>query len=228
MSVSMDSLKSPWFIVAALAVVLFGGSFWYSSMVSERNNDGIEIRENIKGSNDAVVTLTEYSDFQCPACASFQPALADVMEQFAGQVKLEYKHFPLPIHTLAIPAARAAEAAGQQGQFFEYHDLLFINQSAWSNSANPTVNFIQYATELGLDVDLFKRHMNSSILRDKVRDEFNEARGLGLTGTPTFFLNGERMTITTYEDFINQIAAAVNPGTVGTSEESAPAVQFGI
>ena len=221
-------MKNPWTIIAVIAVVLIGGSIWYAGTVAEKNNEGITFSPNIKGNAQATVTLAEYSDFQCPACASFHPVVADVMDEFGDKIAFEYKHFPLPIHPLAEPAARAAEAAGLQGKFFEFHDLLFINQKAWSNSPNPMVFFREYATELELDVDLFERQYGASLVRDKVRTEAAEARELGLTGTPTFFLNGERMVIQTYEDFYNQIAAAVNPAGTGTTTVTAPVVEFGI
>lgn len=207
-------MKNPWVIIGFLAVLLIGGSVWYSGGVQERNNAGVEVKDHIKGNIDAVVTLTEYSDFQCPACAAFQPAVKQALEDHPDNLRLEYKHFPLPIHPLAESAARAAEAAGQQDAFFAYHDLLFENQTTWSNTANPTTLFYKYANDLGLDMDQFKRHYNSSILRDRVRSHGSEAVSLGLTGTPTFFLNGERMLIETYEDFHAQIAAAIDPDVV--------------
>lgn len=207
-------MKNPWVIIGLLAVLLIGGSVWYSGQVQERNNAGVEVKDHIKGNTEAVVTLTEYSDFQCPACAAFQPAVQKALDDHPNDLRLEYKHFPLPIHPLAESAARAAEAAGQQDAFFAYHDLLFENQTTWSNTPNPTGLFYKYATDLELDLDLFKRHYNSSILRERVRASGAEAVGLGVTGTPTFFLNGERMVIETYEDFHAQIAAAINPEVV--------------
>lgn len=173
-------------------VVLIGGSVWYSSTVGAKNNEGITFTSHVKGGENAAVTLVEYSDFQCPACGSFQPILKEVMAEFGDQVKLEYKHFPLPIHKMAQPAARAAEAAGQQGAFFEFHDLLFKNQTVWSTSPNPMVYFTEYATELNLDLDLFKKHYNASAISDKISEQVAEGRALSITGTPTFFLNGEK------------------------------------
>ena len=207
-------MKNPWVIIGFLVIILIGGSVWYSSNVQEKNNEGIVMKSNIKGNENATVTLTEYSDFQCPACAAFQPVVKDILNEFPNDLKLEYKHFPLPIHALSEPAARAAEAAGQQDAFFAYHDVLFENQTTWSNNANPAALFFKYAADLGLDVDLFKRHYNSSALRDRVKENSAQARNLGLTGTPTFYLNGEKMDIQTYEDFNNQIRAAINPDVV--------------
>jgi len=207
-------MKNPWVIIGFLAIVLIGGSVWYSGNVQERNNEGIVIKPNIKGNQNATVTLTEYSDFQCPACAAFQPALSNALSEFPDDLKLEYKHLPLPFHALAVPAARAAEAAGQQDAFFAYHDLLFENQAIWSISPNPTALFYKYAADLDLDIDLFKRNFNSSEIRNRVKEDLDKARSLGLTGTPTFYLNGEIMIFKTYEEFYSQVAAAVNPEVV--------------
>jgi protein-disulfide isomerase len=228
MSAFSSGFKNPWIIIVTLAAVLIGGSVWYSSSVSEANNEGVTFSPNFKGNENAKVTLTEYSDFQCPACASFLPVVNDILAEFGDNLKFEYKHFPLPIHPLAEAAARAAEAAGQQDAFFPFHDLLFANQASWSNSPNPMAFFAKYAEEIGLDVSLFKKHYTTSLIRDRVRQDATEARQLGLTGTPTFFLNGERMSFSTYEDFVNQIDAAVNQNDLEVEMESVPAVQFGI
>jgi len=206
-------MKNPWVIIGVLVAVLVGGSIWYSSTVSQQANEGVEVISHVKGNPEADVVLVKYSDFQCPACAAFVPAVNDVLAEFGDDVRFEYRHFPLiQIHPFAVQAARAAEAAGQQGKFFEYHDALFTNQDAWRQSPNPTQFFVQFAEEIGLDMDQFTRQQRSSILQDKVVAEFDEAREAGFTGTPTFTLNGERMEIATYQDFRDQIAAAVGEG----------------
>lgn len=230
------SMKNPWVIIGIITVVLFGGALLLSGQSNERNNEGVEVQSHIKGNPEAEVTLVEYSDLQCPACASFQPVITQVMDQFGDQLLFEYKHFPLPMHRNAMEAAMAAEAAGQQGMFFEYHDILFERQSQWAQT-NPTTLFVEYAEELELDIETFRRHMDSSILRDKVRADLNEGREREVTGTPTFFLNGERMELETFQDFIAQIALAVDPeaaaemipdedGVVG--EDSGSNVRFGL
>lgn len=227
-------MKNPWVIIGIIAIVLFGGAFWYAGISNEKNNEGVEPIEHVKGNAEASVVLTEYSDFQCPACGAFYPVVQEMMETYGDQLRFEYKHFPLPIHPYAEQAALAAEAAGQQDKFFEYHDLLFENQTVWSGSRTPQALFISYAEELGLDIDMFRRHMNSSILRDEVQNSFNEARAMGITGTPTFFLNGERMQFDTYQAFMDQIAQAVDPatnsGTDGTetATTSDSGVTFGL
>jgi len=185
-------MKNPWVIIGIITVLLFGGAIWFSGVSAEKNNEGVELLQHIKGNPEATVTLVEYSDFQCPACAAFQPIVEEVMDEYGDSLSFEYKHFPLPIHPYAQQAAVAAEAAGQQGKFFEYHDALFDNQKTWVNAASPSSLFIQYAEQLGLDVPLFRKHIKSSVLRDKVRAGFAEGRELDITGTPSFFLNGEK------------------------------------
>lgn len=228
-------MKNPWIIIGLVTVVLFGGAIWYSSSVNEKNNEGVEIITHVKGNPDAAVTLVEYSDLQCPACASYYPVVKEVVEQYEDDIRFEYKHFPLPIHPYALQAGVAAEAAGQQGKFFEFHDMLFENQSAWSNSPTPNALFAQYAEELELDMDMFRRHTNSTLLRDKVRDEMAEGRALGVNSTPTFFLNGEQMNpqeFQTLAGFAEQVITAVDPAATASSTEEAAGgasgVRFGI
>ncbi len=232
-------MKNPWVIIGIITVVLFGGAVWYSSNTAAeydlKSNEGVVVVDQVKGNQDAEVTLVEYSDFECPACASFQPVLEGVMEEFGDNLRFEYKHFPLTLanprlHKFSLAAALAAEAAGQQGKFFEYHDVLFARQQEWSTSANANTLFVKYAGELGLDSEKFRTQMKSSILSDKVKADFAEGRALGITGTPTFFLNGEKMEIESYQDFIEQIAVTINPDAAASSsaQTGAPDVRFGI
>lgn len=205
-------MKNPWLIVGVIAFLLIGSAAWYSSKASESYNAGITLAPHVKGNAESTVKLVEYSDFQCPACAQFQPIITEIMEEYGDKLSFEYRHFPLTqIHRLAEPAARAAEAAGQQGKFFEFHDMLFANQGTWANSSNPAQFFVQYATELGLDIDTFTRHQRASIIQNHVRTQFNEAREMGFTGTPSFTLNGQVMKFETFEDFRNQIITAIDP-----------------
>jgi len=218
--------KNAWKIFLVVAVVLLGGSFLISNQASQGADEGVTISENVKGNPDSSVVVTEYADFQCPACGQFFEPVSELMAERGNAIRFEYRHYPLlSIHAFAVPAARAAEAAGQQGKFWEMHDKLFENQSIWSTSANPTVFFIQYAEELGLDTDTFKRHMRSSLIDDKIQTEFNEAREKGYTGTPAFELNGQRMQFETLDDWRNQIDAAIDGPA--TSTEGAPAASTG-
>ena len=229
-------MKNPWVIIGVIAVLLFGGAIWYSKVSGEKNNEGVTVTEHSKGGADAAVVLTEYSDFQCPACQAFEPVVAQVLAQYGQKIRFEYKHYPLPIHQFAIQAAQASEAAAQQGKFFEYHDRLFAEQKTWSTSQTPQVLFLQYAQDLGLNVDQFKRQMQSSVIKDAVKKAQKDAGNMSLTGTPSFFLNGQKMEINSYEDFTAQIAAAIDPAaaalmqasSTGATNSGQPGIKFGI
>jgi protein-disulfide isomerase len=219
-------------IFIGVAIVAIGASLLYANRVTEHANEGVTIVPHIKGNSAASVTLTEYSDFQCPACAAFAPYVSALVTEYGDRLQFEYKHFPLiSIHPQAVPGAKAAEAAAQQGKFFEMHDMLFENQSTWSVSSNPVSFFESYADELGLDVARFKQHYKASLIEDAIEADFAEARELGLTSTPSFFLNGQKMEFTTFEEFVAQVEAAVGvtpaPET-GTTTTAAPEeVRFG-
>ncbi len=226
-----------WKIVALVVLLILGASFIYANQAAKKANVGVVIETRVKGNPDAKVVITEYADFQCPACGQMEPVLKEVMDKYGDQIKLEFKHFPLiAIHPFALPAARASEAAAQQGKFWEMHDKLFEEQTVWSKGGNADAFFIKYAEDLGLDVSTFRRHLSSSVINDAINDSFKEAQDLGLTGTPSLFLNGERMSFSTYADFIAQVEAALgiaptveNGDASSTVETTAGSeVKFGI
>lgn len=141
-----------------------------------------------------MVTVVEYADLQCPACKQYQPIVTELLKAFPGQAKLVFKHFPLlSIHPNAMDAAIAAEAAGRQNNFFEYVDLVYLKQDEWAALPNPQTKFEEYATELGLDLEQFKKDQKDKALEQKVNDERNEGIANGVSGTPTFFVAGVRI-----------------------------------
>lgn len=149
-----------------------------------------------KGSGS--VTVVEFSDFQCPACASVHLPLKQVLTKFEGKVTFVYRHFPLTsIHKNAVAAAQAAEAAHNQGKFWEYGDLLFAKQNEWGGLSDPTETLISYAKELGLSIDTFTSDMKSDAVKERVNTDMIYASRHALSGTPTFFVNGVKT------DFVN-------------------------
>lgn len=143
-----------------------------------------------KGNPEALVTLVEYSDLQCPMCAYFNPLVNRVIEDYGDQVLFAYRHFPLSIHQNSQTSARAAEAAGKQGKFFEMSNILFAKQNEWGILPNPQTAFESYATSLSLDTAQFIADYNSSEVKDLVKADLTSAERAGLRGTPTFFVNG--------------------------------------
>jgi protein-disulfide isomerase len=132
-----------------------------------------------------LVTIVEYSDFQCPYCGKLAQTLEELVREQGQDVKLVFKQFPLPMHAQAEPAARAALAAQQQGKFWELHDKLFANQQALSNA-----DLEAYARGAGLDIERWRTDFESDALRQRVRDDLQLGRTLGVSSTPTFYVNG--------------------------------------
>ena len=155
-------------------------------------NNAIHPLDNVKGNKEAKVILIEYSDFECPACRSYYPILRQLFTEFGDRATFVYRHFPLSgIHPNAEFAARAAEAAGKQGKFWEMHDLLFQKQAEWSKVADIVPVFKNYTALLGIDTEQFEKDFNSREVKDFVSSQKAHASSLGFPGTPTFVLNGE-------------------------------------
>lgn len=146
-----------------------------------------------KGNPEAAVVLLEYADMQCPACAFYNnQVVARLQDEYGDRVLFVYRHFPLrTIHRNADNGARAAEAAGRQGKFWEMLNVLFANQTSWESLANPEETFLGYATSLGLDAEQFTVDYASDSVKDKVNADYKSAVAAGLTSTPSFFLNGQ-------------------------------------
>ncbi|HJQ33330.1 MAG TPA: thioredoxin domain-containing protein [Pyrinomonadaceae bacterium] len=165
-----------------------------------------------RGPATAKVTLEEFSDFQCPACGNLEPGLRRVLNDYRDRVQFIFRNFPLQMHKYAFLAARAAEAAGQQGKFWEMHDMIYDNQKEWSEAMEPRVQFDAYATRLGLDVQRFKADMDRQDLANRITADLQRGGSLGVKGTPTVYLNGREMVpgkLVTEEDLRREIDAAL-------------------
>lgn len=174
----------------------------------------VNINDAVRGPSDAPVTLIEFSDFQCPACAIYFSAVEKLYMESSTTLRVVYRHFPLPQHANADLAARASEAAKLQGKFWEMHDELFMNQDTWAESPKPMALFEQYGTKIGLDLIKFRIDIDSAGVKDKVLKDLNEARLIGINSTPTFFINGKSMeNPTNYEEFKKNIEDAIASGT---------------
>ncbi|MFZ2831642.1 MAG: thioredoxin domain-containing protein [Minisyncoccia bacterium] len=147
-----------------------------------------------KGAKTPKVSFVEYSDFQCPACGAYYPMLEEMFAEYKDKISFTYRHFPLPQHKNALPSAYASEAAGNQGKFWEMAEMLFKNQSEWSESANTTMIFEGYAGKLGLDIAKFKIDVASDATKARVERSAKSGQLSAIDHTPTFFINGKIAT----------------------------------
>lgn len=141
----------------------------------------------VEGPANAPVTIVEWSDFQCPFCSQAKDLMKQIVEAYPKDVKFVFKNYPLPFHQQAMPAAKAAVAAGKQGKFYPMHDLLFENQRALAPE-----KYIELATKLGLNIDQFKKDMDSPEVAAQITTDMKEAGEVGVRGTPSFFINGKQ------------------------------------
>src|SRR5436190_5770689 len=146
---------------------------------------------HFRGSENASVTLEEFGDFECPPCGLLYPVLKGIEGEHGPRLKVIFREFPLmPNHPHSLAAARAAEAAGLQGKFFEMHDLLYENQTKWKEMFDVRPAFEAYAKVIGLDVERWKKDQTSEAVEQRIFLDGNRAHSLGVKGTPTVFLNG--------------------------------------
>ena len=185
------------FVVALLVILgLFVGFFYVTKKDSSDSNSSStgQVTSHKVGAGNKKVTLVEYGDFQCPVCADFEPIIQEVKKKYGDDITFQFSHFPLDtIHPNARAAHRASEAAGNQGKFFEMHDVLYANQQSWSASSNARAIFESYATQLGLDLAKFKADYIDEKTNDIINADYAAGSKLGVEGTPTFFLNGRKL-----------------------------------
>lgn len=145
------------------------------------------------GNPDAQMKIEVFIDLQCPACADYNERLRAVEEKYPKKVQIIFRHFPLAMHDKAMIAARAVEAANEQGKGLQMTDLMFANQKLWSD--DPKVKmFAGYARRLGLDLDRFSRNFDSEAILNRVQQDIARARSLKLNSTPTVFIDGKELT----------------------------------
>lgn len=188
--------------ILAIIIVLFGLNYF----ISQKNKNNTEVVSQVAnvdttmGELDAKVRVVAYSDFQCPACAGFARVFPEVYKNILDKygpssLSFTYKHFPLTsIHPNALLAGYSAEAAANQGKFWELHDSLFENQSDWGATLDAKSKIEGYARELDLDMAKFISDRDSGEVQKRVNDGLVESKKLGLTHTPFVFMNGLEMT----------------------------------
>lgn len=178
-------------VVLVVVFVLFQSVTSSSTPTQTIKIAPVSARDIKEGNPKAKVTLIEYADFQCSACAAYHPLVNQILSNYKNKIYYVFRMFPLEqTHANALVSAEAAYAAYQQGAFFQYDDTLFNKQNEWANLQDPTTAFTDYAILLRLDATKFKTDMNSAAAKKYVQDSENQALNEGLDSTPSFFING--------------------------------------
>lgn len=177
---------------------------------------------------DGKVTIVEFLDYQCPACAGYFANVTSKLEKdYAGRVTFVVRNYPLDSHPLAVPAARAAEAAAEQGKFSEMYHLLYENYQEWAvapdgqqlsdDTARAGQLFLGYAERLGLDTAKFTADLDSPAVQARIDKDSADGRTAGVSGTPTIFVNGWKFEATgeTFADVDRQLRELVDRELAG-------------
>jgi protein-disulfide isomerase len=209
-----------------LAVVVVAGGAWYAMLTLNKPGPapapapapGAAGAEQLVRTDSHRLTapavekaqLVEFLDFECEACRSIHPFVEELKQEFGDRITFVSRYFPLPAHPNSGTAALAVEAAAQQGKFEAMSAKMFETQAQWHGkpeSQGPL--FRTFAGDLGLDLAAFDAVVADEKTKERVRIDIADGRALGVTSTPTFFLNGEKLALTTKQDFRQKLADAV-------------------
>ena len=202
-------------IVIVLAVAVAAGAAVYLSRQPDQpaETSAATTRADIKGGGhirgpeNAQLTLVEFGDYQCPSCGAYHPLVKEILTRYPQQLRLEFHHFPLiSIHPNSMMASMAAEAAGEQGHYWEMHDALFEHQREWSDSPNAEPIFVALASRFGLDTNKFMQGLRSPDLQARILKDVTRGNDAHVEAVPTFFINGEQVHVKlSMEDFVQVI-----------------------
>jgi protein-disulfide isomerase len=150
---------------------------------------------HVRGDPKAPVTLEEFGDFECMPCFILWPALRNLEKDYGDRLAVIFRNNPMPQHTHALDGARAAEAAGLQGKFWEMHDLLYLQRGTWTRAADPKTEFAEFARSLELDVDRFNKDLVGDEVAGRVAADRERSAALGLDRTPVVYINGRKVEL---------------------------------
>ncbi len=217
---------SIWASVVAVIIFAVGGLMWLVSQPAAPQAGSLTTapttsKDISEGAKNPKVTLTEWADFECPACAAYHPLITQLVDKYKNQMLYVYRFFPLTnIHPNSHISAQAAYAANKQGAFFNYDDLLYNNQNDWANLQDPKPVFLEYAKKLKLNVTQFNKDMTSQEAVKYVNDSEQQALSEGLDHTPTFFINGKEINNpSSIEEFQKLIDEAIKQAATPTPKQ---------
>ncbi|MFJ4046357.1 DsbA family protein [Microbacterium sp. NPDC089987] len=209
-----NSVKAVIISGGLIMVLLVGVLVWAVAQRAESENDPKPqvLREESHVLDDGgadAVTVVEFLDFECEACAAFHPVVEELRQKYDGQITYAVRYFPLPGHVNSMDAALAVEAAAQQGEFEAMYQRLSETQAEWGEAAEPNPEaFRALAEEIGLDMAAYDEAVADPATAERVRRDKSEGTFLGVEGTPTFFVDGRMVTLTRWGDLERAIVEA--------------------
>jgi len=190
----------PFAIIAAVLAAAVGAGFYMFRSSQPQSSTAPAASASPAASSGAAiakgaVTVEEFGDYQCPPCGHLHPEMKKLKSEYGNRIRFIFYHLPLTqIHKNALDAAHAAVAAGLQGKFWEMHNMLYDNQKVWEETDNLRPIVAGYAGQLGLDVPRFLSDMDSAQVDSTVLADVRRANAMGVTGTPTVFVDGQEIS----------------------------------
>ena len=204
-----------------LAAIVGAGLIWYAVFTANKPEpaavqpavvDAQLVREDshrLTAPATEKAQLVEFLDFECEACRAAEPVVAELKAEFGDRITFVNRYFPLPSHKNSGQAALAVEAAAQQGKYEQMAAKMFETQPQWGEKQDfQNALFRSFAEELGLDMEKYDAAMAAEETKERIRKDIADGKALGVTGTPTFFLNGEKLTLNSMEEFRPTLADA--------------------
>jgi protein-disulfide isomerase len=167
------------------------------------------VRSDSNKTGTGKVQVVEFGDFQCPACGATEPVIQQLLAAYRDKITLVFRNFPLSQHQNAQNGAEAAEAAGAQGKYWDMHDKLYATQADWSDLADPSDLFAQYATAMGLDGAKVKDAVKNQTYKAKIDKDTADGTTLQVNSTPTIYIAGKLMTAHDYNSLRDAVEAAL-------------------
>jgi protein-disulfide isomerase len=218
--------KRFWMIIGVI-VVIFAGIMWLSGNKDKTNGSSTTTQptSHLRGDTKSKVTLVEYGDFQCPVCGAFYPLVEQTYGKYKDVVRFQFVNYPLiQIHENSVSASRAAEAASNQGKFWEMYALLFQNQKTWEHSTTVSSIFESFASQLQLDVAKFKKDYVSAETNARINADKSAFNKTGMrAATPTFTLNGKQIKPSgSLQDFSKLIDEELKKQGIAVPKDATP------
>lgn len=214
--ISQETKTIIWISIITILVVVAGFYFWNNSANTTTPPEQIVVDRaqvvatdsHVQGSIDAKVIVTEFGDYECPACAAAHPVTKALEAKYADNpnVAFVFRNYPLPQHRYAILSAQFAEAAALQGKFWEMHDALYEGQKLWSPMRNAESTFLEYAADLGLNIEQLKVDVKSGEVMARINADTSAGEVVGVNSTPTFYVNGTKQA--SWD--LNKLSAAID------------------
>ena len=233
---SMSKALKPIIIILVAISVAAGGAYY---MTRNRPAAGTENSANpqpsvthnleaggghLRGPENARLTLVEFGDYQCPSCRAYHPLVQELLSRYPKDVRLEFHHYPLiSIHPNSMAASLAVEAAGEQGKYWEMHDLVFERQEQWAKNPKPEPDFLAIAHQIGLDPNKFMQSMRSPAVQDRVLKDVVRARDANVEVVPTFFIDGQMIDLPpSISEFVKVIDGRLQQKAGGDKTSAVP------